>query len=69
MDQVYLLLGEKEKQSKDPRMCQVEEKTNELKEILLKKGVSCELEIVSGGHFADAEERIAKAFAAILQEI
>lgn len=69
VDQVYLLLGEKEKQSKDPRMCQVEEKTNELKEILLKKGVSCEQEIVSGGHFADAEERIAKAFAAILQEI
>ena len=69
MDQVYLLLGEKEKQSKDPRMCQVEEKTNALKDILLQKGVSCELEIVPGGHFSDAEERITKAFAAILQEI
>ncbi|MDE7178518.1 MAG: alpha/beta hydrolase [Lachnospiraceae bacterium] len=63
---VYLSLGKKEKQSKNPRMARVAECTERVKDILLEQLEDKEdiyFEWNEGGHFHDIEGRFAKAIA------
>lgn len=59
---VYLSLGGKEEKTKNPLMMKVGDRTREQEKMLLSDSniLECVLEWNKGGHFADAEERLAK---------
>ena len=66
---IYLSLGGKEKNSPDPVMATIENKTKLQAKILQldKHVVRSTMEMNSGGHFADAGKRLAKAIRWLLQ--
>lgn len=66
VEQIALFLGEKEKQTRNPRMAVVENCTREVCLWLQQKGVRTTLELVPGGHFSDGKTRIRQAFEKLL---
>lgn len=59
---VYLSLGDREKNAKNPRMARVEDATREAAALLRERtGLPVPFELNPGGHFRDVPERIAKA--------
>ena len=57
---VYLSVGEREKNTKNPRMARVEDATRETEKILRERGISTKFELNPGGHFRDVPQRIAR---------
>ncbi len=60
---VYLSLGNKEERTKNPVMAQVGNAIRLQHELLLQQGIQTILEWNEGNHFAEAELRMAKGFA------
>jgi len=54
----FLLLGEKEKSSKDPRLASVEVRTGEVAEELKRRGVDVVFVLDEGTHFSPARPRL-----------
>ena len=67
VEQVYLSLGDREKNTRNPRMAVVEERTNQITELLRDRGIPVAFELNQGGHFHDAPGRIARALNALMQ--
>jgi len=65
---VYLSLGSKEKNSRDPQMALVEENTRRQKELLENRIRRITLEMNPGGHFTQPALRLAKAVAWLIQK-
>jgi len=63
---VYLSLGDKEEQAKNPLLASVGEAIQEQKKILTQDGVTCQLDWNPGNQFVDSEKRMAKGFAWLL---
>ena len=64
---VHLSLGDKERNSKNPRMAIVEDATGEIAEILTGKGLAVDYQIVPGTHFSPLAPRLELALNAILR--
>lgn len=62
-DRVYLSLGNKEKNTKNPRMRQVEVCTEEVQAHLCGMGIDCVFEKNAGNHFYQEAERMQRALA------
>lgn len=58
---IYFSLGNKEKQTNNPILKNVEEKTIAIEKIIESKGGETIFEMNNGNHFAQPEERLAKA--------
>ena len=58
---IYFSLGNKEKQTNNPILKNVEEKTIVIEKIIESKGVETTFEMNNGNHFEQPEERLAKA--------
>ena len=59
---IYLSLGDREKNAKNPRMAKVEEATGEAARLLRERtGLPVPFALNTGGHFRDVPERIARA--------
>ena len=67
-DYVFLSLGDNEKNTRNPRMAKVEEKTREAYE-LISGYTACELQMNPGGHFNDPEGRLRRAIGQTLNMI
>lgn len=65
-NRVYLSIGDKEKNTKNPVMATVEDRIREIYEHLKSVGINAILELNQGNHFKDSDIRTAKAFAWIL---
>ena len=63
---VYLSLGDKEPNTRNPVMATVGECIQKAYSILARRGIACILEWNEGNHFKDADVRTAKAFAWLL---
>lgn len=63
---VYLSLGDREAETRQPVMATVESAIRALHELLSDAGLPCCLEWNPGNHFRDAEERTAKGFRYLL---
>ena len=63
---VYLSLGDREEKTKNPVMARVGDCIRESQKILCDQGISCVLEWNKGNHFKDADLRMAKGFAWLL---
>ena len=63
---VFLSLGDREEKTKNPVMARVGDCIRESQKILCDQGVSCVLEWNKGNHFKDADLRMAKGFAWLL---
>lgn len=61
VEKIYFSLGNKEKQTNNPILKKVEEKTIEIEKMISSKGVSTTLQFNDGNHFTNPEVRIAKA--------
>ena len=61
VEKIYFSLGNKEKQTNNPILKKVEEKTIEIEKMISSKGVSTTLQFNNGNHFTNPEERFAKA--------
>ncbi len=61
----FILLGEREKNSRDPRMCTVEDATNEVVAILKGNGLSVDYVLDDGTHFSPVVPRLQKALSAL----
>lgn len=64
---VYLLLGDAEARTKNPRLCTVWEKTKEAEGFLRRSGANVFFEANPGGHFADPPGRMIKGMQKILR--
>ena len=66
---LYLSLGDREKNAKNPRMAKVEEATGEIARLLREKtGLPVPFELNPGGHFRDVPERMEKAVLYLIRE-
>ncbi len=65
---VYLSLGDKEKNTRNPRMAQVERCTALMAEKLRNDGAEVNFRLVPGGHFREVPERIAMGLDWLLEE-
>lgn len=65
---VYLSLGDKEKNTRNPRMAQVERCTALMAEKLQNDGAEVDFRLAPGGHFRDVPERIAMGLDWLLGE-
>lgn len=63
---IYLSLGDREKNTRNPRMAVVEERTRQTAELLRAQGVLVTLEMNPGGHFQDVTTRIARGINAVM---
>ncbi|MBQ1673265.1 MAG: hypothetical protein II064_04175, partial [Bacteroidales bacterium] len=63
--QVYLSLGDKEPQSKNPHLKQIGIQTEAVRSILQAKGIPTTFEWTEGSHFAPVIPRLNKALAAL----
>jgi hypothetical protein len=63
---VYLSLGDREEQTRNPVMATVGDRIRDIHETLSERGVECVLEMNEGNHFKDADLRTAKAFSWLL---
>ena len=68
-DAVYLSLGDKEKNTRNPIMATVGDCINEAYENLKKRGLDVCLEWNQGNHFKDADIRTAKAFSWVIERM
>ena len=66
---VYLSLGDKEERAKNPVMSRVGECIRRQYELLVKQGVNTILEWNQGNHFQHSDERTAKGFAWLMNQI
>ena len=66
---VYLSLGDKEEKTKNPTMAQVGNCIRKQQELLTSQGISTILEWNPGNHFQHSDERTAKGFAWIMNNI
>ena len=66
---VYLSLGDREEQSKNPILAQVGHRVRALEAQLKARGTDCLLEWNPGNHFRDPELRSARAFAWVLNRL
>ena len=67
VERVYLSLGDREKNTRNPRMAVVEERTRQMAELLEARGIPVTFELNQGGHFNDAPGRITRAINALMQ--
>ena len=67
VERVYLSLGDREKNTRNPRMAVVEERTRQMAELLEAKGSPVTFELTQGGHFNDAPGRITRAINALIK--
>ena len=67
VNRVYLSLGDREKNTRNPRMAVVEDRTRQTAELLQAKGIPVVFELNPGGHFNDAPARIAKGINALMK--
>jgi len=65
---LYLSLGEKEKNAKNPRMAKVEDATREIAGIIAEQGIPVVFELNPGTHFSAPLPRLEKALAVIFSE-
>ena len=65
-ERVYLSLGDREEQAKNPRMQQVRAATEATKAVIEAQGVPCAFELNPGGHFQDVPARQRRAVLALL---
>ena len=66
---VYLSLGRKEPDTRNPVMAAVGDRIRETYTILQSQGVSCILDWNQGNHFRDTDIRTAKAFAWLINHL
>ena len=66
---VYLSLGDREKEVKNPRLAAVEDCTVQAVELLRTQGVSTVFEMNRGGHFRDIPTRIARGIQELKEKI
>ena len=64
----YLSVGSREKNAGNPRMRRVEDCTRQAAARLRQQGVDVRMEINPGSHFADADARLRKGLADLLEE-
>ena len=69
LDGAYLSVGDREKNTKNPRMARVEDETRRACRILAEKGIPAVFECNPGGHFNDVPDRIARGIARILKGV
>ena len=65
-ERVYLSLGDREEQAKNPRMQRVRAATEEAQAVIEAQGVPCAFELNPGGHFQDVPARQRRAVLALL---
>lgn len=65
---IYLSLGDKEENTKNAVMAVVGDNIRTLHSQLIARGADCTFEWNSGGHFKDADLRMAKAFRWVMEE-
>ena len=65
---VYLSLGDREEQTRNPVMATVGDRIRDIHETIFERGVECVLEMNEGNHFKDADLRTAKAFSWLLRK-
>lgn len=65
---VYLSLGNREEKTRNPVMATVGDRIREAHALLRERGIDCTLEWNEGNHFADADQRTAKAFAWVMRD-
>lgn len=63
---VYLSLGDKEKQAKNPRLAAVEDCTRQAAELLRAHNIPVAFEMNHGGHFQDIPARIARGASSLM---
>jgi len=61
VEKVYLSVGEAEKNTRNPRMAVVEERTREAASIIEGRGIRTKFELNPGNHFSDTVPRLRKA--------
>ncbi len=66
-DKIYLSVGDKEKNTSNPFLSKVEEKTKVIDEYYKSIGIPVLYELNKGNHFADVSLRLAKAIAFLLK--
>ena len=64
---VYLSLGDREEKARNPVMATVGNRIREAHALLREQGISCTLEWNAGNHFADTDQRTAKAFLWVME--
>lgn len=67
-DRAFLLLGDKEKKARNPRMAVVEEQTQRVNEIFHGKGIECTFELDSGTHFSPFLPRLERALRHLFED-
>ncbi len=67
LKRVQMSLGEKEEQTKNPRLATIRTATEEVCGIMKKNGVAAELVMTEGGHFSNAAGRLANAIRATMK--
>ena len=65
-DKLYLSLGDAEANTRNPRMCTVLERTEEMAEYYRGLGIETCFELNPGNHFKDPEERCVKGIRALI---
>ena len=65
-ERVYLSLGDREEQAKNPRMQRVRAATEAAQAVIEAQGVPCAFELNPGGHFQDVPARQRRAVLALL---
>lgn len=60
LKRVFLSVGDREKNAREPRMATVEDRTRETAAILTAKGIETLFELNPGGHFSEPEARIGR---------
>lgn len=65
-EKIYFSLGDREKNTKNPVMKSVEEKTKSICGRFADRGTECVFRLNPGGHFRDAEKRLAEGMAWIV---
>jgi len=67
VEQIYLSLGDREKNARNPQLAAVEERTSQMAELLRSKGISVIFELNQGGHFDDVTGRITRAIDTLIR--
>lgn len=65
---VYLSLGDREEKTRNPVMAEAGNCIRSAHELLVRKGIRCNLEWNKGNHFKDPDLRTAKAFAWVVNQ-
>lgn len=60
-ERVWISVGDREKNTRNPRMKTVEDEAGKTAEWMREQGIGCRFEIMPGGHFDHVDERIGQA--------